>query len=246
MIYLVNKGQTTVLVLGDVHCGAKTFNEPLFEQWLLDAKNYTKKRKKGKGFIILNGDLCDVARATQDAWGSTMSATEQIDYIVDALEPFKDNIVGSTFSNHESRAYREFNLDIGQEIANRLNVPYGIDCFVDIPFNLNGDTKRFFVKHGTRFSKSYLLFMRNFISDCNNIEADVFCVGHSHFLGSQTRIVRTKDGIDKKHYVVNGAFIDYLDSYAQKSGYDLRLAGYPIIKISEDGAFSCMERWAND
>lgn len=242
---MTNKIKTTILVLGDLHVGAKTFNSDLFEKWLKDAKNYCKhSKRKGKGYILLNGDLCDFARASQDAWGSTMSATEQIDYVVEALEPFKDNIIGSTVSNHESRAYKEFNLDVGQEIANRLNIPYGDDLFYDLEYS-KGEYKRVFAKHGTRFSKSYLLFMRNFISDMNNIEADIYVTGHSHFLGSQTRIVRTMNGINKKHYVVNGCFIDYLGSYAQKAGYDLRLAGYPVISVDSDGKFDCKLVWSD-
>lgn len=557
-----NRVKTSILPLGDLHVGAKTFNDELFERWLKDAKNCCKHgKRKGKGYILLNGDLCDFARASQDAWSSTMSATEQIDFVVDALEPFKDNIIGSTVSNHEcfdektelltvdgwkfikdcddstifgtinpethdfeyqkslktykqdykgkmieyenrsvsfkttpnhrfvykphsknsiwkigelpeytevdlllagfndllesddlsdneirliawcltdahrdkygcwsffqsepknnrleellnsfgfeynkyihsnkgdvnginqqgspiiarhtgytydlkkeysvkidnlcdnhniipesvfklderqfniflkevvfcdgsfhnnsfvvykskefldqlqilclkngyrtilkeyrpnhwrlcihkrnnvrihlkdikyvdydglifcatvpndtlisrrngkvlitgnSRAHREFNLDVGQEIANRLEIPHSIDLFYDVEY-AKGQYKRIFAKHGTRFSKSYLLFMRNFINDMNNIEADTFIIGHSHFLGAQTRIVRTATGINKKHYVVNGAFLDYLGSYAQKSGYDLRLAGYPIVTIDSDGEFDFTLRWA--
>ena len=242
---MTNKIKTTIMPLGDLHVGAKTFNRDLFEQWLKDAKNYCKHgKRKGKGYILLNGDLCDFARATQDAWSSTMTATEQIDFVVEALEPFQDNIIGSTISNHSSRAYREFNLDVGQEISNRLDIPYSIDLFHDVEYS-KSNYKRIFARHGTRFSKSYLLFMRNFIADMNNIEADVFIQGHSHFLGSQTRIVRTADGVKKKHYVVNGAFIDYMGSYAQKSGYDMRLAGYPIISFDADGEFNCVEKWAD-
>lgn len=240
-----NKKKTALLPLGDLHVGASTFNHDLFEKWLKNAKNYCKhSKRKGKGYILLNGDLCDFARASQDAWGSTMSATEQIDFVVEALEPLQEHIIGSTVSNHESRGYKEFNLDIGQEIANRLNIPYGIDLFYDIEYN-KGEYKRIFAKHGTRFSKSYLLFMRNFINDMNNIEADIYIIGHSHFLGDQTRIVRTANGINKKHYVVNGAFLDYLGSYAQKSGYDLRLAGYPIITIDAGGEFDCKLVWSD-
>lgn len=239
-----NRVKTSILPLGDLHVGAKTFNDELFERWLKDAKNCCKHgKRKGKGYILLNGDLCDFARASQDAWSSTMSATEQIDFVVDALEPFKDNIIGSTVSNHESRSYKEFNLDVGQEIANRLEIPYGIDLFYDVEY-AKGQYKRIFAKHGTRFSKSYLLFFRNFINDMNNIEADLFIVGHAHFGGFQTRIVRTANGIKKKHYVANGAFLDYLGSYAQKSGYDLRLAGYPIITIDSDGEFDFSLRWS--
>lgn len=244
---MANKNKTTILPLGDLHVGAKTFNEELFQQWLKDAKNYCKHgKRKGKGYIALNGDLCDVARASQDAWGSNMTVPEQIDYIVEALEPFKDNIIGSTVSNHESRMYKEFNMDVGAEIASRLDIPYGIDLFYDIPYNKRGDCKRLFMRHGTRFSKSYLLFMRNFINDMNNIEADIYVIGHSHFGGHQTRVVRTNTGIKKKHYVVNGAFLKYLNSYAQKAGYDLRVSCYPIIHLDDEGEFYCTMRWGRD
>lgn len=242
-----NKNKTNILPLGDVHVGSSNFNHELFDKWLKNAKDYCNhKRRKSKGYVLLNGDLCDVARSTQDAWGSTMTVPEQIDYIVEALEPIADNILYSTMSNHESRMYKEFNMDIGQEIANRLDIPYGIDCFIDVPYNKRGAYKRVFMRHGNRFSKSYLLFMRNFINDMSNIEADIYIIGHSHFLGSQTRVVRTQEGITKKHYVVNGAFLDYIGGYANKAGMDFRLAGYPIISISDNGAFNCTLRWSDE
>lgn len=243
---MANKQKTTILPLGDLHVGAKTFNEELFHQWLQDANNYCNhSKRKGKGYILLNGDLCDMARASQDAWSSTMTVPEQINYVVEHLEPLADKIIGSTSSNHESRAVKEFNMDVGKEIANRLDIPYGIDLFADIPYNKEGEVKKVFSRHGTRFSKSYLLFMRNFISDMNNIEADIYITGHSHFLGGQTRIVRTDEGICKKHYVVNGAFIDYMGSYAQAAGYDLRLSGYPIIQVNENGEVNYLLRWSD-
>lgn len=232
---MVNKRQTTILCLGDVHVGAKTFNEELFERWLSRAR--TAKRK-GRSYILLNGDLIDFQRASQDAWGSTMSATEQIDYIVEALEPYQELILGATSSNHGSRAYKEFNMDIDELIANKLNVPFGYDMFADIPFN-STESKRVFWKHGTRFSKSYLLFFRNFINDMSSINADAFFVGHAHFGGHQTRIIREADGISKKEYIANGSFLSYKDSYANKQGFDLNLACFPVVSIDEQGNCNC-------
>ena len=243
---MTNKKKTNVLILGDLHYGSKSFNEDLFEQWLKDAKNYCKHSKRKKnGYILLNGDLIDMARATQDAWGSTASANEQIDFVVDALEPFRKNILYSTVSNHGSRAYKEFNFDADKEIASRLDIPYGIDCFVDVPFKGN-QSRKIFMKHGTRSSKSYLLFMRAFMSDMNNVNADIYVTGHSHFLGSQTRVIREDDGLSKKHYVVNGSFLNYLNSYANKAGYDFVLGGYPIVSLDEKGVFNCRLVWSDD
>lgn len=244
---MVNKKQTNLLVLGDLHVGSKSFNLELYDMWLKDAKNYCKhSKRKNNGYILLNGDLCDVARSSQDAWGSTMTVAEQVDFVVRTLEPFKDKILFSTVSNHEYRTYKEFNLDIGEEIANRLEIPYGIDCFLDIPYNSDLDSKRVFMRHGNRTSRSYFLFMRNFISDMRNIEADLYITGHSHFLGYYTDVLRNKDNISKKHYVVNGNFLNYLNSYANVGGYNFMLSGYPIISINEDGVFNCKLRWSED
>ena len=242
---MANMKTTNLLVLGDLHVGSKNFNHDLFENWLKDAKNYCKhSKRKSKGYILLNGDLCDVARSSQDAWRSEMTVAEQVDFVVTALEPFRENILYSTVSNHEYRMYREFNLDLGQEIANRLKIPYGYDCFIDIPYNDDNDSKTVFMRHGNRTSKSYFLFMRNFISDMRNIDADLYICGHSHFLGHYTDIYRNGDNIGKKHYVVNGNFLNYLNSYANKHGYNFMLAGYPIITITENGEINCKLRWS--
>lgn len=173
-----------------------------------------------------------------------LTDVEEVDYdgLIFCATMENDTLIsrrnGKVLITGNSRAYKEFNMDIDELIANKLGVPYGYDMFADIPFN-STESKRIFWKHGTRFSKSYLLFFRNFINDMSSINADMFFVGHAHFGGHQTRIIREADGISKKEYIANGSFLSYKDSYANKAGFDLNLACFPVVSIDEQGNVNC-------
>jgi len=112
--------EVLVIPISDVHYGDPLCSEHHYNrilETLLMVPN---------AFTILNGDLCNAATRTSvsDIYSQVVSPQGQRDYHIKKLMPVKHKILGSTSGNHENRIYKDSGLDISQDIANALGVPY--------------------------------------------------------------------------------------------------------------------------
>lgn len=217
-----------ILPLSDLHVGSKQFNEEFFDEWLKMAKRTKNKR------IYCLGDMIEFAskKVGDSSYNQVVNPNEQIDYVVDKLESLKDNIIYFTDGNHEARATKEFQLDVGKIMADRLEVPYShgfIDTFKvnDKEYVVNGS-------HGNTTSGRRDLSIGAIIRGTKDIEADFYLRGHNHRLLYYYDFVNTNEGLKKKHYCYTGSFLNYSGSYAEKAGLNPLPAGYLIININRN------------
>ena len=75
-------------------------------------------------YVILNGDLLNNATKTSvsDCYAELLTPMQQIDLLVDLLEPIKDKILLVTTGNHEARTYRTDGIDITSVVMNQLGL----------------------------------------------------------------------------------------------------------------------------
>jgi len=77
-------------------------------------------------YTYLNGDLIEavVLDSAGDIFKQKLTPQTQRDDVVDLLKPIKDKILGCVTGNHEDRIYKRVGVDLSEDIANILNVPY--------------------------------------------------------------------------------------------------------------------------
>jgi len=77
-------------------------------------------------YTYLNGDLVEavVVDSKGDIFGQRFTPQKQRDDVIEMLLPIRDKILGMTTGNHEHRIYNKVGVDISQDIAQSLGVPY--------------------------------------------------------------------------------------------------------------------------
>lgn len=199
-----------IFPVSDLHIGAKNCNWDYIDYW----RSIFKKTPKNK-IIYLLGDLIDFSSKDIGAFDNNMAADEQIDTITNLLKPYKKYIRYSTMGNHERRAKKFFNLDIGKIIANNLNVPYRTSDFFDT-IHINGSPFIIYGKHGTKVNSRIDLAEGGMVRDTQNIEANLLMQGHNHYCKGFSRPIVTKSGVRRKYYCFSGHFLSYENSYAHE------------------------------
>lgn len=238
--YKLKSNQTvSIIPLSDLHVGSSQFNEDLFDKWCRMVRDLKNKR------IYCLGDMIEFAakRVGDSAYNQCMSPNDQMDYVVEKLEPFKDNIIYFVGGNHCFRASKEFNLDIAKLMADRLGVKYAhgfIDQFKvnDKIFTVNGS-------HGNTTSARRDLSVGALIRATKDIDSDFFMRGHNHRLLYYYDFINTADGLKKKHYCYTGSFLNYSGSYAEKVGLNPLPAGYMVININRNHKVKVTEVYAD-
>ena len=210
MKYDLKKNKLYVFPVSDLHIGSATCNWDFIDYW----RTIFKQTSKNK-VIYLLGDLIDFPSQKIGAFDADRSADQQIHDVLELFRPFKKYIRYSTLGNHEKRAKKFFNLDIGRLIANELDCPYhSADffdtlCIGDEPFIVYG-------KHGTKVNNRIDLAEGAMVRDTQNIEADLLMQGHNHYCKGFSRPILTKKGLKRKYYGFSGHFLGYENSYAHE------------------------------
>ncbi len=178
-----------LIPIGDVHIGDEFSDEKLFN----DVVSYILE--KPNRFVILNGDLMDMAltMSVSDSYGAKYSPAKQIQKVAEILRPIKDRILGVLGGNHEFRTYKYTGIDV----THYLSVELGIqDRFSDNSFVLfikvgrsensrPSKTKQqvysIFVQHGSGGGRKNGAKL-NKLNDSGGIiaDADIFIMGHVH------------------------------------------------------------------
>ena len=217
-----------ILPLSDLHVGSQQFNEDFFDDWIKMAERTKNKR------IYCLGDLIEFSskKVGDSAFSQNINPNDQMDYVVDKLEPLKNDIIYFTDGNHCQRATKEFQLDVAKIMADRLGVPYAhgfIDTFMvnDKEYVVNGS-------HGNTTSGRRDLSIGAIIRGTKDISADFYLRGHNHRLLYYYDFVNTNEGLKKKHYCYTGSFLNYAGSYAEKAGLNPLPAGYMVININRN------------
>lgn len=218
----------SILPLSDLHVGSQQFNKDFFDDWIKMAERTTNKR------IYCLGDLIEFSskKVGDSAFSQNINPNDQMDYVVDKLEPLKNDIIYFTDGNHCQRATKEFQLDVAKIMADRLGVHYS-HGFIDT-FKVNGKEYVVNGSHGNTTSGRRDLSIGAIIRGTKDIEADFYLRGHNHRLLYYYDFVNTNEGLKKKHYCYTGSFLNYAGSYAEKAGLNPLPAGYMVININRN------------
>jgi len=108
------------VVLSDLHFGNPYCSVKHFTRTL----DYIKRTDNC--VVWLNGDLLEAVtkQSKGDIYTQNLTPQQQRDDVLDLLMPIKEKILGMTTGNHEQRIYNETGVDLSEDIAKALGVPY--------------------------------------------------------------------------------------------------------------------------
>lgn len=107
-----------IIPISDIHLGDKQLNMKLLKEAI------KRIQEEPNTFTILNGDLCNCAlkNSKSDVYEDAMSPMEQINALLDLIEPIKDKILVISTGNHEDRIVKETSIDVIKLVARQLGI----------------------------------------------------------------------------------------------------------------------------
>jgi hypothetical protein len=187
------------------------------------------------------GDL--IENATRDSVGAGVYeqqeiAQEQMEHAVELYEPVKHLLQGMHPGNHELRTMNSSGINPARVMAKMLGVRYaGLGA---VHYVLVGDQRYVGYSHhggsgaSTKGGKLQALLRMEQI-----VNADFYVQGHTHDTIYQARDhfeldKKSRTLVEKKkHFVNNGAYLDYWNSYGQIKAYSPGTKG--SAQITFDG-----------
>ena len=227
-------GEKLLLVpLGDVHLGSPTCNVDKF-QATLDFIERTDC------VVILMGDLLEAASRHSVGAGwveQVQSPQEQLDALVEVLEPIKNKVLINLEGNHEERIWKHSGIRVSKILANMLGVPFGgYSAFVKLRVRKNNYIVH--AQHGSSNAWYPHTKLTAAMRTAQHTDADLYLYGHTHELLSikvprkvmdkRSRTVVTSE----KYFVLTGSFLEYEGSYAQKKNMYPIMTGIANITLS--------------
>jgi len=222
-----NKEFSYLLPIADLHIGDPFFHEKKFTKlvdWIKDTPN---------AYVVLVGDIlnCATKNSKSDIYGEKMNPGDAKKYAVKMLDPIKDKILGSVWGNHERRVYRESGIDIAEELADKLGVPYGREGMLyNIKFDPYPELRRgkvnytVYTNHGTGGGKTKGSKVNVTTGLSNIVLCDLYISAHTHLANvnkDRYFVPDTRNGkIDSMTmtYASAGGFLDY-GGYAEDGGF---------------------------
>lgn len=210
--------------VSDLHVGDVLFHHVEFQRFI----EYILEEPYR--FVLINGDIINnnLVNSQGSPYEDIISPNDQKKEIKRMLLPVKDRTVAMTGGNHEWRTKKLVGLDITEEIAEQLDVPYNEDeVFVKIAIGKTHNNKKhiytIYMTHGSGGGKKAGGTLNNLEDLSKNIFADIYVVGHGHKRIGHKALFRMPD-------LRNGKITEIPQLYTSSAGW-LSYGGYPVRKM---------------
>lgn len=218
-----------IIPISDVHIGDKLTNYKLLKEVLETIKNTPNV------YTIINGDFCNTAlkNSKSDIYSEELTPMQEINRMLELLEPIKEKILVIGTGNHESRITKETGIDVVKLVAKQLGIE---DRYAESWWYL---FLRFGEKQkGRKIPVSYQISGyhgsgggRKVGSKANRLEemsqtviADLYIMSHTHKPLSTKGAIYLPDygnnTLNKKqlYYLMTNSFLDY-GGYGEVLGF---------------------------
>ena len=218
--------------LADLHFGDALCNLADFRAFL----SYIKE--KDNRFIICAGDLINnnLLSSVGSPFDDTIKPGDQRRKIRKELQTVKDRILVMTGGNHEYRTKKTADIDITEEIADFLEVPYSEDTAV-LKLTVRDIDYFICVVHGSTGGRRPGANLNNIELLSLNYQADIYIIGHSHKLMAHKAVTFRPEGDDLKEvvklYCNTGGWLNY-GGYARRRHYRPQARGCIQINLSAE------------
>lgn len=231
-----------IYVFSDWHIGDVHSN-------IVEIKELIEKVKNDEdALVICNGDLMNNATKTSisDSYAETIPPMQQVDMLVELLEPVKDKIICMTQGNHEARTYYNDGIDLTQFVAMKLDIAkkYAKEgAAILLKFGhkqAHKDQKMFYtlyVTHGSGGGRKEGSKVIRVADMANTIDTDIYVHSHSHlpfvFKEDFFRLHTSNASIEKvtKLFVNSSAKLEY-GGYGESKEFKPSSQDCPVIYLS--------------
>lgn len=230
----------TIIPISDVHLGDKTCNLKAFKAALERIKS------EPDTFTILNGDLCNIAlkNSLSDVY-ENKSPMEEVAELIDYLEPIKDKILVICNGNHEDRIKKDTSIDVLWLVAKQLGIEDRYSptwWYLYLSFGMCNKhrpmTYTITGYHGAGNSTTSSGKIGRVKKMGQVVVADCYLMSHVHEPINTKGVIFTPDyqhrSIVKRemYYCISNAFLEYEDSYAEKTGMIPSNTGINEIRLN--------------
>lgn len=232
--YKGNDKQLNLLLLNDLHIGAPSADISLLDKAIKIAQDNRENTR-----ILLNGDY--IEGVTKQSKGSvyeqTMSPKDQVDFIVDKLEPVKDLIDGMTIGNHDWRIENETSIDVVEMIARYLGIR---DKYLGsqgvVGFAWNKCLYTVDMHHGTGGGGT-VASVENNMKKLWKSDTHIMYCGHWHKEFAKPIKRYAVDGYNKrireeKRWMICGNTILNTAEYAKRGGFEESFPSQALVTLS--------------
>lgn len=228
-----------IVFLGDVHLGARNFNEKVFN-------NVLKFCKEKNAIIFLIGDLIENSNKISIGAGwveQTMTPQKQIECCTDLLKPLSKQIAGSIIGNHEERTYKNTGVNPTEIIAYNLGIEYCKDEFfgsISRQQKSGSCAFSFYGSHSMSGHKNSGLAANAVMRDWSFMRADIIAKAHGHdrdFLDNDyMEIDKLNKGVamHRQWILLTGHYLDREDSYNSRKPSKPKALGTIALKLTLD------------
>ena len=221
------------------------------------------------GLALGGGDWHDCITSKDNRWRTNgLASWVEKRNIVDSqrrrseeiFKPLQEQLIAIGTGNHEEEIHRRHDDDIIRNVCRDLNVPYaGYSCFIVLKFIRAGKTTHTLTIHswhGAGSAQTEGARLMRLSRLVNDIEADIYLMGHLHAMTSYTpdRLVQRNGRVKsiKLAATICGSWLktyaqphegEILDpSYGEEKGYVPSRIGCPIIRITPDNYNNPLEQ----
>lgn len=237
---LGNFDEITIHTFADWHIGDAACN-------MREIRNEIEYvRSHDNAFVIMNGDLCNNAIKTSvsDSYAEILTPQDQIDFVVDLLEPVKDKILMINSGNHEERTYKNDGIDLSAIIASRLGKLHaycdaGGVCFVRFGRDNKGRPVRYsiYATHGRGGGRKEGAKAIRLADMASIVDVDAYLHSHTHLpmimKEAFWRVSNTTSSVSKvdKVFINSGSKLDY-GGYGQRYEFKPSSLANPVLILS--------------
>ena len=178
--------------LGDVHAGSKGCAESHIRARVAQIK------ADPLALWVGMGDMADAIIVPDKRYEPTMYApwvvpdnvaSSQRKWLVDLLRPITSKCVCYLTGNHEQTIHKRYQQDITRDICDELAIPYGgYSSFINLSFDHHRHRVAWLIHawHGAGAAQSEGARILRLMRLVNDIQADVYLMGHLHAVASYT------------------------------------------------------------
>lgn len=199
-----------------------------------------KKDPAANWVYMGDGGECVTKLSKGDIYSQTMSPQEQLDSIVEILEPIRSKGLFGIRGNHGNRIYKETGLEFDKALCVGLGIPYfGSSTFADL---VVGDVNySCYFHHGSDSGTSHAAKVRKAEDFARYINADAIFTAHSHVAMALSPAVL--QGIDRstksvtstlRQQYICGCAYDSRTGYAEEKGYPPLIPAWLSVEFNNE------------
>lgn len=218
-----------IVPLADIHIGDELLDHKLLKQTIEYIKN------NDNVFTILNGDLMNTAlkNSVSDIYSETLTPMEQIDALLELLEPIKDKILVATCGNHERRIEKDTSVDIMNLVMKQLGLGHRYTSgsfYLYLYFGEKTQGRKapmvytIYGYHGSGGGRKTGGKINRAIEMSNVCIADIYLMSHVHEPIGTKKVIYLPDysnkALNKKEmlYAISNSFLKY-GGYVEQFGF---------------------------